>query len=120
MAHSPPRKKQGQGKTQVNYCAGTTIQYQERREHTAGAIQSKRSLHSEMPLAITLAGIKTSAREGHLASERSDRLFQEQVTEERCDLKYFVDISAASVLDLVTRGRAEESAAVCKHLGTTK
>jgi len=32
-----------------------------------------------------------------------------------CDLKYFVDISAASVLDLVSRGRAEESAAVCEH-----
>lgn len=72
-----------------------------------------------MPLAITLAGIKASARNWHLASEWSDHFFQEQVTEERCDLKYFVDISAASVLDLVSRGRAEGSAAVCEHLGTT-
>lgn len=99
MAHSPSWKKKGQGKTQVKYCARTTIQYPERKEPTVGAIQSKRSLRSEMPLTITLASIKTSAREEHLASEQSDHLFQDQVTEERCDLKYFVDIS---VLDLVT------------------
>lgn len=55
-----------------------------------------------MPLTITLASIKTSAREEHLASQQSDHLFQDQVTEERCDLKYFVDIS---FLDLVTTGQ---------------
>lgn len=60
-----------------------------------------------MPLAITLAGIKSSARQGHVASERSDRLFQERATEERCDLKYFVGISAAFVLDVVSRSRAD-------------
>lgn len=103
--HSPPQKKQEQGKTQVKHCARTTIQHPEKRDYTVGAIQCKRSLQSEMPLTINLAGIKTSAKEGQRASAWSHRLFQEQVTEGRCDLRYLADISAASALDLVTRGR---------------
>lgn len=117
MAHSPPQKKQQQGKTQVKYCTRTAIQYLERTHSRSYTVWEKVAI--EMPLAITLAGIKTSARKRHFAAEWSYRLFQEQMTEGKCDLKYFVDISAASVLDLVSRGRAEESAATCEHLGTT-
>lgn len=107
------RKNQGREKTPVKYCARTTVQYPERREHTVGAIENVRSLRSEMPLTLIPAGL-LEALSGRDTEHQNDLM----AFPKSC-LKHFVAISPASVLDSVTSGRAEQCAAVCKHPGTT-
>lgn len=115
-ALSHPQKKQGQGKNSSQILS----QYNSSVLREKGIYSRSYREHKkpEIRNATHPYPSRASAREGHWASEPSDPLFQEKVTEDSC-LKHFVAISPASVLDSVTSGRAEECAAVCQHPGTT-
>lgn len=118
MVHRHPQKKQGQGKNSSQILCQNNSVPREKGTYSRSYREHKKFdiCNATHPYPSRL--IRGSAREGHWASEPSNRLFQEKVTGNSC-LKHFVAISSASVLDSAASGRAEQCAAACKHPGTT-